>query len=180
MASTPSDPRSSSEVYVSVIIRFLLLILRGIYLVYFLLKAKMHLSQSQSDKFTRATLISMAIAFILNFIFRTLSLTTQLIFINDSSQDWRRENFNAFHVIMRITQGLSYTLQNCSLCYNIARWYILLESLKQFGNDNSLKVERSVKILIFTTVGFSVYGVAIIYLGLNEDDQDYNLILFSI
>ncbi len=41
-------------------------------------------------------------------------------------------------------------------------------------------MERSVKILICTTVGFSVYGVAIIYLGLNEDDQDYNLILFSI
>ena len=137
MASTPSDPRSSTEVYVSVIIRFLLLILRGVYLIYFLFKAKMHLSQSQSEKFTRATLISLALAFVLNFIFRTLALTIQLLAINDASQDWIRERFNAINVIMRITQGISYALQNCSLCYNISRWYILLESLKEFGNDNS-------------------------------------------
>jgi hypothetical protein len=137
MASTPSDPRGSAEVYVSVVIRFLLLILRGAYLIYFLIKAKMHLSRSQSDKFTRATLISLALGFVFNFIFRTLSLTIQLISINDASYDWNQDKWNPIKLIMRITQGLSYALQNCSLCYNIGRWYILLESLKEFGNDNS-------------------------------------------
>jgi hypothetical protein len=81
---------------------------------------------------------------------------------------------------MRITEGLSYTLQNCSLCYNIGRWYLLLESLKEFGNDNSLKVERSVKILMGTTIGFSIYGLALIYLGIKEDDEDYDRIVFAI
>jgi hypothetical protein len=91
MASTPPDPRSSAEVYVSVVIRFLLLILRGAYLIYFLIKAKMHLFRSQSDKFTRATLISLALGFVFNFIFRTLSLTIQLVSINDASYDWDRD-----------------------------------------------------------------------------------------
>ena len=41
-------------------------------------------------------------------------------------------------------------------------------------------MERSVKILMATTIGFVVYGIALIYLGIKEDNQDYDQIVYTI
>jgi hypothetical protein len=83
-------------------------------------------------------------------------------------------------VTSHIVRGLSYALWNCGLCYNIGRWYILLETLKEFGNDNSEKIERSVKIMVFTSVVFVIYAILIILCGLSEDDRTYDQILVSV
>ena len=74
------DPRSDTEVYISVSCLFLLLLIRGFFLISLIYRVRIQLNLTQEvDKFTKATLICLAFAFLLNFIFRAVSWTLKLL-----------------------------------------------------------------------------------------------------
>ena len=170
MASSQTDPRSPAEVYASFVIIFLLFILRGFYLINFLMKSKRHLSLSNSDKFTRATLIYLAIAFVLDYIYRVITKSIQLDqYVQGESKNAMSQQIYDLYEVTRFSRALSYALQNCGFSYNIARWFILIETLKNFGNDNSKRVDRTFKALILLSIGFLIYGLVVIWLSYDID-----------
>jgi hypothetical protein len=133
-----SDPRSRAEILTFNMIQFGLLLMRVGTILYYLVQARRHIKHSggnnkMNDRFTYATLIALAAAFLADLVTRSFDLTGEIAYFEDITviNDWLVENKAEIRVLKIVTRQFSYCFQNIALVFNIGRWYLLLKTLMQ-------------------------------------------------